>query len=130
MVAPFVPLEEQVDGVVVVKVTVRPELALALTVIGGVPITLLANGAKVMVCDPGGGGIRIGFCWTVPLAVAASGNVIPPMISLKVPLTVTVTVPPGTGHGAGLHAGVIVTSVALTWTNPFAVSCIAWQTTW
>ena len=30
------------------------------------------------------------------------------MISLKVPLTVTVTLPPGTGHGDGLHAGVIV----------------------
>ena len=74
MVAPFVPLEEQIEGVVVVKVTVRPELALALTVIGGVPITLFANGPKTMVWAPGGGGIRIGSCWTVPVALPPGGR--------------------------------------------------------
>ena len=130
MVAPFVPLEEQIDGVVVVKVTVRPELAVALTMIGGVPITLFANGPKVIVWDPGGGGIRTGFCWTVPVAVAARGKVIPPMISLKVPCD-------GDGHGAagygtrGRVAGGGHRHVGcLDLDESFAVSFIAWQMTW
>jgi hypothetical protein len=130
MVAPFVPLVEQIDGVELEKVTVRPELLVAATVIGGPPITRFPNDAKLMVWGPGGGGTGVGACWICPVADADRANVIPPMISLNVPRTVTVTLPPGTGHGVGLHGGDIVTSLAVTWTNPLAVSLMAWHTTW
>jgi hypothetical protein len=49
MVAPLVPPAVQTDGVVVVKVTGSPELAVALTVNGGSPSVLLGSAPKVMV---------------------------------------------------------------------------------
>jgi hypothetical protein len=52
IVEPFVPPELQTDGVVVVeKVTVKPELAVALTVNGALPYTLFESALNVIVCD-------------------------------------------------------------------------------
>jgi hypothetical protein len=45
------PETVQMDGVVEVKVTVSPELAVALRVIGPEGRVTLLNGAKVIVCD-------------------------------------------------------------------------------
>jgi hypothetical protein len=61
MTEPFVPPEVQTAGVVVVNVTVRPEDAVAFTVIGDCDNLTLLSPPKVIVCEPLP---TVTDCWT------------------------------------------------------------------
>src|SRR5436190_24156962 len=64
MISPFVPLDVHTSGVVVVNVTVRLELAVALTVTGDCAIVLLARLPNVIVW------FNFALLWTAKLCVA------------------------------------------------------------